>query len=134
MIGALPFSSAVRKLFFLKKKKQKEGIGQQKRWDKNRKYNGPIIISILCDISYPGKRLVPTFLHNLQVAHLNAWYRKVRNFEFDSDRGAFLKILFYDIERASKIDWKRRGQGGVSTAFNTGQAKVCTHEEFATAA
>ena len=67
MIGALPFSSAVRRL------KKRRGIVNKEvgRTGKN-KYNGPVIISILCNIPYPRKRLVPTLFHNLQVANLNA--------------------------------------------------------------
>ena len=67
MIGALPFSSAVRKLYIYQGMVNERGEGKSKR-----NYNGPVIISILCDISYPRKRLIPTFLHNLQVAHLDA--------------------------------------------------------------
>lgn len=94
MIGALPFSSAVRRL-------KKKGYVVNNKDAENNIYNGPVIISILCNISYPRKRLVPTFLHNFQIANLDAWYRKVRNFKFNRDGCAFLEILFYDIDENS---------------------------------
>ena len=44
----------------------------EKSQRKVEEYNEPVIISILRDISYPRKRLVATFLHNLQVTYLDA--------------------------------------------------------------
>ena len=128
MIGALPFSSAVRRL------KRRGAWSIKEVGNKiSKKYNGPVIISILCNISYPRKRLVSTFLHNLQIANLDAWYCEIRNLELNRDGCPFLEILFYDIDEQFKIDRKKKkGRGRISTAFNTGQSKVCTHEEFTT--
>ena len=100
---------------------------------RKQKKNRPVIISVLCNISHPRKCLVPTFLHNLQVANLNPRYCEVRNFEFNRYGCAFLEILFYNIDENS-LDriTKKEKEVELSTAFNTGQSKVCTHEEFTT--
>ena len=73
------FSSAMRRLYEGKKKKKKKKEKRKKKKEKRKKKkekNGPVIISILRrfqrNIQYQRKLLVPAFLHNLQVANLDA--------------------------------------------------------------
>ena len=55
----------------------------------------PIIIAVLCDVPYPGEGLVATFFDNLEVAYLDARYRKVRNLKLHRDGCSLIDLLLY---------------------------------------
>lgn len=54
----------------------------------------PIVISVLCDVTHPGKSLVSALLDNLQVADLDAGDREVRNLKLDSYGCFALRFAF----------------------------------------
>ncbi len=82
-MGALPLSSAVRKLG----DKSAESFAWFFAYT-------PIVIPVLSDVPHPRQGLIAALFHNFQIANLDPGHREIWNFEFNGDWSSFLYVLF----------------------------------------
>ena len=95
----------------------------------------PIVITVLRDVPYPRQSLVAALLHDLEVPHLDAGYRKVRYLELDGDGCTFLDVLFWWAAMRVKSCESKVAHALCDgrTVPDAGQAEMGTHQEFSTA-
>lgn len=63
-----------------------------------------MIITVLCYVPYPGQRLIPAFLHDLQVTNLDTGNGEVRYLELNRDR------LLHRVDGRAGVGCADRGQ------------------------
>ena len=85
-----------------------------------------LVVAVLRDIAHPGQRLVAALFDNLEVAHLNAAHREVRNFELDLNDRVF----------GAKLDSPTNLDGRFSfhfVGFDRGQTERGAHQKLLSA-
>jgi len=83
--GALPLSDAVLKLCNVWATAVVEGEMECLL---------PVVVPVLCDVSYPRQSLISTFLYDFEVSDLDTWYGEVWDLESGSDGGSFVHVGF----------------------------------------
>ena len=92
----------------------------------------PVIVAVLRNVSNPRESLIPALLDNLEVSHLDARYREVRDLELHRDRRALVHRVVLCVRSVSCGE--HAGFRDARTTADAREPKVCAHEELAPAA